>query len=89
MHKRVQLLMIAVLGMILGMAAHAGETVNVNEADEERLAEVLEGVGEVRAEAIVAFRDENGGFESPEDLVLVSGVGEATVEQNREAIEVR
>lgn len=88
MAVRFSIAMVFLLGLAMGSMAQAEESVNVNQADEAELAEVLEGVGESRAEAIVDFREENGNFESPEDLVLVSGIGETTVEQNRERIQV-
>jgi lipopolysaccharide assembly protein B len=43
----------------------------------------LKGVGPARAEAIVAWREANGPFKSPEDLVLVQGIGERVLEDNR------
>ena len=42
--------------------------VDVNTADAETIARVLVGVGQSKAEAIVAYREENGRFESVEDL---------------------
>lgn len=58
------------------------ETVNINTADIETLAQ-LEGIGEKKAQAIVAWREENGKFVSVEQLVEVSGIGAATLEANR------
>lgn len=62
--------------------------VNINEADAEMLADVLTGVGPAKAEAIVAYRDANGPFESIEDLAQVRGIGTATIENNRAVIEL-
>lgn len=61
-------------------------TVNVNSASAAEIAETLQGVGEAKAEAIVAHRDEKGAFESIESLSDVRGIGQATVEKNRERI---
>lgn len=36
----------------------------------------LPGVGEVLAERIIAYREANGPFARPEDLLNVSGIGE-------------
>lgn len=44
----------------------AQATVNINEADAEKLAEVLDGIGLSRAEAIVQYREKNGRFYSAE-----------------------
>jgi len=57
--------------------------VNVNTADAATLAESLNGVGPVIAERIVSYREENGGFEAPEDLMEVNGIGPATFEDNK------
>lgn len=51
--------------------------VNINSATKEELM-TLPSIGEVRAEAIIKYREENGGFQSPEDLQKVSGIGEKT-----------
>lgn len=60
--------------------------VNINTADVEELSSVLQGVGRARAEAIVQYREMYGPFESIEELMDVSGVGEATLARNRQAI---
>jgi comEA protein len=49
--------------------------VNVNTASPEEL-QVLPGIGESRAQAIVAEREQRGGFKSVEELVDVKGIGE-------------
>lgn len=55
------------------------ETVNINTADAARL-QTLPGIGKVRAEQIIAEREENGPFRFPEDILRVSGIGEGTLE---------
>jgi competence protein ComEA len=42
--------------------------------------EHLPGIGPVLAEKIVAYREDHGPFASPEDLMLVPGIGEAKYE---------
>lgn len=64
----------------------AVEQVNINEADASTLADVLQGVGQSRARAIVEYREQNGPFDSLEELSEVKGIGEATVNLNRERI---
>ena len=54
--------------------SHRG-LVNINTADETTL-QTLSGVGEATAKAIIKERETNGAFESPEDLMRVSGIGE-------------
>ena len=46
----------------------------------------LPGVGETMADRIIADRDANGPFRSPEELCRVDGIGEATLERLREWI---
>lgn len=57
--------------------------VNLNTASAAELAEKLVGVGEKRAQAIVALREQLGGFKHPEQLMDVKGIGEATFEKNK------
>jgi len=42
------------------------------------LLKALPGIGEDRAGAIVAYREENGEFQRIEDLLKVEGIGEGT-----------
>lgn len=77
---------LAVLMLVSGMAMAA--PVNINTADAAGL-QALNGVGPAKAAAIVEYRDANGPFASIEDLTAVDGIGEKTVEANREAIVVQ
>ena len=45
--------------------------------------EALPNIGEVRAAAVVSYRNANGGFQSVEDITNVSGIGPATYEAIR------
>ena len=60
--------------------------VNINTADAETLARVLEGIGESKAAAIVAWRETNGAFTSLDELTQVKGIGQATLEKNRDRL---
>lgn len=60
--------------------------VNVNTADAESISESLKGVGLSKAQAIVEYRQKHGPFKSADDLSLVKGIGERTVELNRDDI---
>ena len=80
----------AVLGSLSVMAEKSTEQasiaqvrVSINSASAEELAAMLTGVGEKKAEAIIEFRTKNGKFTTIEDLALVKGIGEATIEKNR------
>lgn len=56
--------------------AELGDKVNINTADAAAL-DALPGVGPALAQAIVAYREENGLFSAPEDLMKVRGIGAA------------
>ncbi len=51
------------------------EIVNLNTADKEALMS-LSGIGEARAEAILAYRQEHGMFSSAEEIMQIDGIGE-------------
>ena len=57
--------------------------VNINTATADELSSMLKGIGEKRAGAIVAYREENGPFTTVEQLQSVKGGGEKVLEQNR------
>lgn len=59
--------------------------INLNTATREELMS-LSGIGEVKADAILAYRAENGAFQSVEQLLEVSGIGEKTLEKLRSQI---
>lgn len=64
-------------------------TVNINNASAAEIAETLNGVGAAKAEAIVAYRNEHGQFDSVDALTQVKGIGPATVEKNRARIQLK
>ncbi len=69
-------------------ALQAGQTVDINNADAETLAKVIDGIGVAKAQAIVDYRKANGPFQSVEGLAAVKGIGERTVERNRDRLTV-
>ena len=82
-----RLLAMLLLVAALPLIAFAGP-VNVNTADAETLSAELKGIGLAKAKAIVEYRKKYGPFKSADDLALVKGIGERTVELNRENIKV-
>ena len=56
--------------------------IDLNRAGAEELREIA-GIGPVLSEAIVAWREENGPFQTEEDLLQVPGIGEKTLEAIR------
>jgi competence protein ComEA len=57
--------------------------VDVNTADAETIARELNGIGSARAEAIVDYRNEFGAFQSADELMNVSGIGQHILDVNR------
>ncbi len=78
-----------VLGLSLSLASLAAfaAQVNLNTATTAQL-ETLNGIGAAKAEAIVAYRSAHGGFKSIDELADVKGIGDKTVEKNREQMTV-
>ena len=77
----------AIFGFALSGMALAAE-ININTADAQTLAQEINGVGPKIAERIIEWRQTNGPFESVEQLVEVRGIGEATLEKNRENLTI-
>jgi competence protein ComEA len=75
--------MIFAATLLLLSSVTLAEPVNINTADAATMASALEGIGSSRAEAIVAYRTENGPFQSVEELAQVGGIGEKILEANR------
>lgn len=65
------------LSVLPAVAEETKGAVNINAAGAEELA-LLPRVGETVAQRIIEFREENGGFQAIEDLMLVKGIGEKT-----------
>ncbi len=63
------------------------QRVDINRA-ELWLLEALPGIGEIRAEAIVDYRSENGEFKRVEDLLQVKGIGQKTFDGIKDYITV-
>jgi len=76
-----------VLAVVFPLLAWAGP-VDVNSADAETISAELKGVGLAKAKAIVEYRRKHGRFKNADELSLVKGIGERTVELNRADIKV-
>lgn len=73
--------------LAVSVASFAGQ-VDVNTADAETISAELNGIGLSKAKAIVEYREKHGPFRSVDDLSLVKGIGERTVEKNRSDIKI-
>ena len=89
--RQASMTLIAVLTTALMMAwavpVMAGDAlkVNINEASVEELI-TLDGIGEAYAKRIIEFRDKNGPFQKPEDLLKIKGIGEKILIANQDRI---
>ena len=72
----------------LPVLLYAGQTININTADKELLMSI-KGVGEKRAEAIIAYRKKNGPFKSVDQLSEIKGLGQYFVDSNRDVLIVK
>lgn len=59
--------------------------ININTADLEQLKEIT-GIGNIKAQSIIDYREANGGFKSLEELKNVDGIGDKTFEKIKEQI---
>ncbi len=74
--------------LILFIFSHFAFAVNINTASAEELARELYGIGPIKAQRIVEYREKMGNFTSPEQLTEVKGIGPKTLERNRDKISI-
>lgn len=76
-------------GQNTGMTAQVQQDnrININTADEAQLI-TLTGIGATRAQAIIAYREENGPFAAIEDIMNVQGIKEGTFAKIKDEIVV-
>ena len=69
----------------LPVTLFAAEEVDINMADKEALM-TLSGVGESFAERIINYREQNGAFETVQELTQISGIGQSLIEKNKDIL---
>jgi len=80
---------VVLLSLAVVTGAYAGdiEKININTATAEQLTQ-LKGIGASHAAGIIAYREKNGPFQKPEDLMQVPRIGRKTFEKNEALIVV-
>lgn len=84
---------VAVGGGVSGMAGSGSNGVlvdgriSINAAGIEDL-KTLSGIGDAKAQAIISYREANGGFQSVDELTKVDGIGDATLQKLKDYITI-
>ncbi|MFZ7239932.1 helix-hairpin-helix domain-containing protein [Avibacterium avium] len=65
-----------------------GNMLNINTATASEIQKALVGIGAKKAEAIVEYREKHGNFIALEQLLEVQGIGKATLEKNKDRIQL-
>ena len=89
LRRRFILQIVVLIALCMAGQALAEETVkiNINTASADEL-QNLKQVGPNYAVRIIEYREKNGPFEKPEDIMKVKGIGPKTFELNKEQIVV-
>ncbi|MCB2146673.1 MAG: helix-hairpin-helix domain-containing protein [Deltaproteobacteria bacterium] len=87
--KNVYVAVLVTIAIILTgtCCASAMDKVNINTAPVEQLMQ-LDRVGAKYAQRIVEYREKNGPFKAPEEIMNVKGIGKKTWEANKDRIVV-
>ena len=62
--------------------------ININTATKDEL-KTLTGIGDTKADAIIKYREENGGFKSVQELTKVGGIGEKTLSKFLDKVDIK
>jgi competence protein ComEA len=90
-HKKPMALLLAgilIIALVSAVFAQEGKKININQAQADELTQ-MKGIGASYAKRIVQFRDANGPFSSPEDIMKVPGIGVRIYEKNKDIITVK
>ncbi len=76
---------LTLIAVLLAASATASwcAPVNLNSADAATLAQQLKGIGAVKAQAIVDYRQKHGAYRSVDELAQVKGISQKLIDRNR------
>jgi competence protein ComEA len=89
-HQKFLALLLAsalIIALVPAVFAQEGKKININKASMEELTQI-KGIGTAYAERIMQFREANGPFSRPEDIMKVRGIGQKIFEANKDIITV-
>ena len=81
------LVLIAIVLLTGPVLLMAGEKINLNNAELEKLI-TIKGIGQALAQRIIDYREKNGSFEKIEDIMKVKGISQKKFESIKDAIVV-
>ena len=68
-------------------SSSTNDKISLNNASLDELM-TLDGIGEKKAQAIIEYRNKNGGFKSIEEILEVDGIGSATYEKIKDRLTI-
>ena len=77
-----------ILCLTVPVIGFTAESININTADKETLMNAIKGVGEKKADAIIAYREINGNFKSIDELTNIKGIDAGIIEKNKDKLTV-
>jgi len=80
---------LAALAALILTTSVSAAPVDINSASAEEIAEALNGIGLVKAQAIVDYREAYGAFSRADEIVFVRGIGDSTYQRNKDDILVK
>ena len=83
----VAIIVLVVASLFTFVCAEEVKKININTVAVEELVQ-LKWIGPKYAQRIIEYREKNGPFEKPEDIMLVSGIGPRAWEANKDRITV-
>jgi competence protein ComEA len=79
---------LTVVVLALGSLASWAQAVNINTATAQELEAAIKGIGPKKAAEVIKYRTEHGQFQTVEDLLKVPGIGEKTLQNNKDKLTV-